>query len=495
MVMNLGNAARGPAMPDLCKPLTIAFLACALTPANADDQQAVKASIANGRLSVSSADGDFTATVRALLQFDMGYYTQGSAAASLPSSYGPDLSSGSNFRRAQIGLQGKLFRDWSYFLNFDFGGSGGSDQSGRVQMAYLEYDGLAPWAIRVGAYPAPANFEDSTSSADTIFLERNSPSDLQRNLAGGDGREAVSLIYAGSRLYGALSFSAGKIRDAASFDQQQAVVGRLSYLLHSSANSHFLIGVNGTHVFKLPDVVANSAFHSITLSDPPELTVDSNGIKLANTGALVADHVSQWGAEAAGNLRQLYVQAGYYAFAVDRTAVAYQIFASEASSALNLIKPSDNSFDGWYVQASWTFTGESRTYNASSGSFSAPKPGAPFSFTKGGWGAWEFAARYSDLNLNDHARDTANVITNWTGAATQTYTFYNTVRGGDQRIVTVGLNWYPNAAIRFALDYQRIDASRLQAPTTVTTTGTPALPAVNGGQTLQAVALRAQLSL
>lgn len=105
------------------------------------------------------------------------------------------------------------------------------------------------------------------------------------------------------------------------------------------------------------------------------------------------------------------------------------------------------------------------------------------------------AARYSDLNLNDHIYDTASVVTNWTGASTKTYTFYNTVRGGDQRIVTVGLNWYPNNALRFALDCQWIEISRLQTPAAVTTTGTPALPALSGGQTVQTIALRAQVSL
>ncbi len=467
---------------------------------------AVKVTIANGRPTISSADGNFTAVIRALAQYDYANYFQTTAARTLPAAYGPDLSSGNNFRRVYLGIQGKLFGDWSYNFNYDFGGSGGTETPGHIQSVYLEYDGLAPWAFRVGAYPPPANIEDGTGSADTIFLERNSPSNLQRGLTGGDGRDAVTILYAGDRLYGALSFTGGKVQDSAVFGEQQAVLGRVSDLIYQDSDARLLIGANGSYIIKLPDAVPSggailattpgaAALNSVTISDPPELTVDSNGIKLANTGSLPTNHVSQWGLETAGNYLNFYGQAGYYGFQVDRAPVAYKTYTSSSTTATTIVQPSNNAFSAWYVQASWILTGESKGYNAANGAFTPPKPAQPFSLTGSGWGAWELAARYSDLNLNSHASNDSSVITNWTGAAARTYTYYNTVRGGDQRIATIGLNWYPNSAIRFALDYQWIDISRLQTPAAVTTTGTPVLPTVNGGQTLQTIALRAQVSL
>lgn len=467
--------------------------------------QLVKVTLANGRPTFTSADGDFSAAIRALVQFDWAYYSQGAGAKTLPAAYGPDLSSGSNFRRVYLGLQGKLFGVWSYNLNFDFGGSGGTETPGHIQSVYLQYDGLAPWAFRVGAYPPPANIEDGTSSPDTIFLERNSPSNLQRGLAGGDGRDAVTVLYAGERLFGAISYTGGKAQDTAVFDEQQAFLGRLSYLVVSSPEAHLLLGVNGTHIFKLPDALPNgtanlgttpgaTALSTVSLADPPELTVDSNGIKLASTGSLPANHLTQWGLEAAGNFESFYAQAGYYGFGVDRAPVAYKTYTSATASTTTIAHPSNNTFSGWYVQAAWTITGEPRAYNAANGAFTPPKPGT--SVGHGGWGAWELAARYSDLNLNSHALDSASLITNWTGASNATYTFFNTVRGGDQRIVTVGLNWYASTAIRIALDYQWIDVKRLQTPATVTiSSGTPVLPSANGGQNLQTIAVRAQFAL
>jgi phosphate-selective porin OprO/OprP len=37
------------------------------------------------------------------------------------------------------------------------------------------------------------------------------------------------------------------------------------------------------------------------------------------------------------------------------------------------------------------------------------------------------------------------------------------VRGGEQKITTVGLNWYPNSVLRFLLDYQWAKVDRLSA--------------------------------
>ena len=476
-------------------------------------------SVNNGRLQVTSADGRFSAAVRVLAQYDTAVYSQTHAANLLPASYGPDFSSGSNFRRIYLGVSGKLFGDWTYNANFDFGGSGGTETPGHVQSVYVEYDGLAPWAFRIGAFPPPSNIEDSTSAGDTIFLERNAPSDLQRNLAGGDGRDAISLLYMGPTIFGALSYTGDKIGDGVkalaaagataspTFGEQQAVVGRLSWLPFASPDFNWLIGVNGTYIIRPPNATTNTAANlsntpgatarnSITLSDPPELTVDSNGYTLPNTGALAANHLTQWGVETAGNWHNFYGQAGYYGFQVDRAPVA---FATPGGT--QIVTPANNNFSAWYAQATWILTGESRSYNAATGAFTPPRVAHPLNLTDGGIGAWELALRYSDTNLNDHVLSNVNIVTTSSGAS-KTYDYYNTVRGGDQRILTAGINWYPNNAVRFALNYELIQNSKLQSGTTqnaltglaVTTTGTPSLPALNAGQNLSAVALRAQLS-
>ncbi len=471
-----------------------------------------KFSIKNGRPTFESADGKFSAQIRVLGQFDAAYYMQNVSAATLPAAYGADLSSGANFRRVYLGIQGKLFGDWSYNFNYDFGGSGGTETPGHIQSVYLQYDGLKPFAVRLGAYPPPANIEDSTSAGETLFLERNAPSDLQRNIAGGDGRDAITALYAGDQIFAALSYTSAKVQDGAVFDEQQALLGRASYLLYSDPDSHWIAGVNGTYVIKLPDAVANgaptlattpgaTALNSFTFSDPPELTVDSNGIRLVNSTGLPANHVTQWGVESAGNWNNFYAQAGNYDFEIDRTPIAYKVFTSAVTSVTQIVQPSNNGFSGWYVQGSWVLTGENKGYNSATAAFAPPKPEKPFALDGSSWGAWELAGRYSDLDLNDRENDPASVVTAWTGA-NKTYTFYNTVRGGEQKAFTLGFNWYPNEAVRIALDYQWIDIERLQSGATpsaiggvtTTTPGVPTIPALSADQTVQAVALRAQVA-
>ncbi|MDB5740863.1 MAG: porin, partial [Alphaproteobacteria bacterium] len=89
-----------------------------------------RTTIPNGRLSFATPDGQFSLALRGLVQFDAGYFSQGKNPASV------DLNSGTNFRRAQLGFQGTVFKDWSYNFIYDFGGSG-VEKNGYIYYAYL----------------------------------------------------------------------------------------------------------------------------------------------------------------------------------------------------------------------------------------------------------------------------------------------------------------------------------------------------------------------
>ena len=70
----------------------------------------------------------------------------------------------------------------------------------------------------------------------------------------------------------------------------------------------------------------------------------------------------------------------------------------------------------------------------------------------------------------------------------------NTVRGGEQQITTLGLNWYPNNTVRFLLDYQWVSIDRLDPEdTTAIITAVPGSGA-QIGQDYQVISLRSQFA-
>ena len=200
-----------------------------------------KTAIDNGRLTVSSPNGAFSLSLRALMQFDVGYFAQGKNPSSV------DLNSGTNFRRAQLGFQGTVFKDWAYNFIYDFGGYG-VEGRGYIYNAYIQYDGLKPFGIRVGAYTPFEGQEDQTGSGDLFFPERAAAVDVARNIAGAPSREAISLFVQEDNYHVALSYTGKKTGDGTStgaavgtFDAQQSIIGRAAWLAVSSPDLKLMI--------------------------------------------------------------------------------------------------------------------------------------------------------------------------------------------------------------------------------------------------------------
>ena len=411
--------------------------------------EAPKLALSNGRATVSSGDGKSSVSLRGLLQYDAAYYAQKARSGVA------DLSSGSGFRRARIGFDGKLFSDWSYALQYDLGGSG--TEGSRLADAYLQYDGLAPVRLRSGSFATPQGLDDQTSATDLLFLERAAPAEAARGIAGADGRKNLLSISAnGEDYYAVASWSLARVGDAATFDAQNAAVGRLAYRVYKDQDTNVVLSAGGNYIFKLADTVSAPASNSpITLQNTVENNVDTT--RLVSTGAINAKSATIWGLEAGANWKNLYGQGGYFGYKINRRDTL-----------------PDPSFDGWYLQASWVLTGEARRYNTATAVWQTPRPAKPFDLQKGDFGAWELAARYSKLTLDYRAGDDGLAIVTGSGG----------IRGGSQEGWTVGLNWYPNSVIRILLNYQHVDVARLNA----------AAPFTDIGQKVDILSARAQLA-
>jgi phosphate-selective porin OprO/OprP len=405
-----------------------------------------RSSLNNGRFTVTSADGDFSLSLRSLVQFDVGYFAQGRNPP------GVDLNSGTNFRRAQLGFQGTAWRDWSYNFVYDFGGNG-VEGRGYIYTAYIQYDGLAPFGIRIGAFSPSVGIEDQTGSADLIFLERPASADISRNIAGAPGREAASLYVQGDNYLVSFSYTGKRTTDGTStgasvgtFDSQQALIGRASFLAINNSDVKWLLDGHVTHVLKLADTAPGTGPTAIRFSSGPELAVDAS--RTVDTGSIDAKRATEFGFETAFAYDRLYTQGGWYHYGIERR--------------IGLPNPD---FTGWYALATWSLTGEQRAYDPTTASFRQLRPAKPLG-SPGGFGAFEVKARYSNVDL-----DYQPFLAAANGGVT----------GGQQNVWSVGLNWYPTAGIRFALDYDNLQVNHVNAPAT--------------DISANAVGLRAQISL
>jgi phosphate-selective porin OprO/OprP len=233
---------------------------------------------------------------------------------------------------------------------------------------------------------------------------------------------------------------AGPAPATAVYSQQEGFITRVAFNPLHGADYDVHLGGAIQGIIKPVDTAAGPAFaEAITLSQQPESRVDVNATKLVNTGAILADSETSYSVEGGASFRNLYLAGEWYKIDVNRTAVG------------TAASPFNPSFSGWYVQGSWTVTGERHAWSGANGGFRGIRPAKPFSLTNGGLGAFEVAARYSVLDLNDDEGVAGHAAP------------VGGVRGGEQKITTVGLNWYPNSVIRFLLDYQWVNVDRLNA--------------------------------
>ena len=142
------------------------------------------------------------------------------------------------------------------------------------------------------------------------------------------------------------------------------------------------------------------------------------------------------------------------------------------------------------MQASFIVTDEAKPYDMKNAGFSSPKPSGPVGF--GSIGAVELAARYSAADLDHRASRAACAGTVAGGVATlNPDAATDCIRGGDQDVVTLVVNWHPYRNVRFMLNYLFADIDRRAYSNNAVANGGPNAQI---GQDYDAVALRTQFN-
>jgi len=252
--------------------------------------------------------------------------------------------------------------------------------------------------LRIGQFKTPVGYEESAvGTTATTFMERAMP---------------VTAFYAGRRLgvdwtyekvprwYFNLAVQAGG--DLLGDNQGRTLGARAVFNPVKDDAQVLHLGLSASNEKREDD--------TLRLQVRPEAFLTAR--RLVDTGALNrVEGISRYGLEAIWQRGPLLLQSEYLRIGVDRYGAP------------------DYSADGYYLAASWVLTGEKRSYK--SAAFGNLKPARE-------WGAFELAARYSHIDLND------------AGVAL----------GGRQSDWTFGANWYLGQHFKLQFNYVWADASR-----------------------------------
>jgi phosphate-selective porin OprO/OprP len=233
-------------------------------------------------------------------------------------------------------------------------------------------------------------------------------------------------------------------------DGDYAVTGRVSALLIDSCEDRNFLHVGLSATWRKAQRTGNDLTGQpvVDFRARPELRdsiggfdgAGNNGVfpgdnnRLVDTGNITASAATVIGTELWYNLGPFNVMAEW-AIAQMNGAVVPVTIGTKTTNVSG-----DRTFNGGYVTVSYFLTGESQVYDHTYGRRGTFYIDHPFTNFWAKWdedhgvsmglGAWEVAARYSYLNLND-----------------------GPIRGGVEQGVTIGLNWYLTNNLKVQFEY------------------------------------------
>ena len=283
------------------------------------------------RPTITSADGRSSLAVRSVIQLDIADHREAAegsngtdfrrgsvgAAPNRETNAARDLSDGAYFRRARLGFEGLIARDFNYRVMIELGGAG-TEGPTRINDAWIAYTGFAPFQIQLGAFSPPANMDDGTSVDGLVFIERATPAELSRTLGAADGRIGLGVRGSGQRWMSSVTLTTRTVNDAEAFDSQLAAVGRFGFLAMTTPDFNLHTGASLTWVFEPADQgsAATGARTPIRFRDRPEIRVDST--RLIDTGSIDADSAYAAGLEFGMNWQNWYLQAENFWYGIER---------------------------------------------------------------------------------------------------------------------------------------------------------------------------------
>ncbi|ORU93238.1 MAG: porin [Cycloclasticus sp. symbiont of Bathymodiolus heckerae] len=359
-----------------------------------DEATNVKVSVGKGGLAVKTRDGSFTTKIGGRMQLDSGWYGEDRSGS------GSTLGDGTELRRARLYMKGTIYNDWFYKFEYDFANNSSSGTTAKgITDIWLGYNGFdfEGLSVKVGHFRDPFMLQDAVSDNNTQFTERASIDAFTA------GRHIGAMASIDRKHWTAALgvFGESASKSGGSDDEGWGTAGRVTWMPINEKGSLIHLGLAADY--------RSTRSNDVRFKQQPETHV--TGVNFVDTGTLTdVDNYLTLGAELAVVQGRFSGQTEYVRVKLDRDTA------------------SDPTFDGWYAQAGWFLTNDTRPYSFKGAKFKGVKPKSIVG--KGGIGAWEVALRYSTIDLNDGG-----------------------IVGGEMDNLTLGLNWYPTAGLRVSANY------------------------------------------
>jgi phosphate-selective porin OprO/OprP len=324
-----------------------------------------------------------------------------------------EFPSGANIRSLETSFVGGIGKDLSFSIVLVYEGGPVT-----INDAFFTYAGFKDTEISLGQIISPFCLENANSGKWLPFLERSLPVIALRPCMGLGGRVTNWGEHYGITLASATA-PHNQNRDTAVIKHRSDKLTntvRAYYVPINNENKVLQIGLSGVYADN------NPTFRNGLPNDDGRRFASRPEIKARNTpntvdsgNRLHIKYYTESAVELSGQKGPLVMGIEYLQASIHR------------EFAPNLF------FDGWHTQLSYVLTGESRIYKVKTGTYGQIIPKKPY-------GAFEVAARYSMVNLNDED-----------------------IHGGKENNVTLALSWIVNENLLFIANYINASIDPTQA--------------------------------
>jgi len=357
----------------------------------------------------ASADGSFRMKFRTQLQVDGRFYLDDKTVPATNTFL---------VRKARPWIEASLYRWFSGKLQMDFGQGLGANGISYLQDAYLDVQPRPEFGLRAGKFKEPVGLERVQLDPYTLFVENALSTNLTPN-------RDIGYALQGNIRNSLVEWQAGVfngVPDAATGDidtnSDKTVAAKIFALPFKETTIRPLQGLGlGFGASWGRESGAG------TVSGLPSFKTDGQQVFFSylsaatSTGTVLAD---------GEHLR--FAPQSYYHWNNFGMLSEYEISSQEVNKGATKARIKNT---GWQIAPTWVITGENASY-------SGVVPKNPFDPDKHQWGAFELAARWSELRVDQDAFPT---FSNLSTSATRAQAW------------TLGLNWYLNRFFKGVIDF------------------------------------------